>query len=433
MTRLPTYLIMLALTVCSAIVSGEVVLRTTVTPEPAWVGQRVILRIDVLGDSGWAQITRFGDIDLAGAYVMRTDSQGMRLQETIDSTSYTGQRYELSIYPQVDGMVEVPAIPVTVTTKGWGPDAAENVQQANTQPATITARLPPGVEDASGLISTPQLIAEQEWQPSLEAAKVGDAFKRTITLQATDVSAMAFTPLQHTDIPGVGIYPSEPTVMDSTDRGSLTGKRIEVLTYVLERAGEVRIPDIVLAWWNLTDRKLERVELPGQLLNVAVGPVGASGVIGSSAARQFETRALWLFVIMLVVSATVLLRFRKGMAQRWAAWRKHRNESEARYFRQALKSLRSREAGVALRDVMRWLDRINDQDRPAKLEDFLSRYGDAEMQNIARKTLHELGASDERSNTSALIAGFSSARNQWLKQRRVRKALSEVLPELNRI
>ena len=92
-----------------AVTAGDILLRTTVTPQEAWVGQRVVLQVDVLGEDGWAQISRFGEVDLSGAYLIRTDTQGSRLQETIGGVAYTGQSYEFSIYPQLAGTVTVPA------------------------------------------------------------------------------------------------------------------------------------------------------------------------------------------------------------------------------------------------------------------------------------------------------------------------------------
>ena len=126
-------------------------------------------------------------------------------------------------YPQVAGPVEVPAIPVEVTTKGWGPNTDEKVEQASTPAVTILSKIPPGAGNVRGLVSSPRLMAEQEWMPSNKELKVGNALERTVTLQADDISAMSFMPLQHDVIPGVGTYPAEPDLKDTADRGSLTG------------------------------------------------------------------------------------------------------------------------------------------------------------------------------------------------------------------
>ena len=105
MRRVGTLLMLIGLLSPAASAAGNILVRTAVEPAEAWVGQRVILQIDVLGSDGWAQITRFGEVDLPGAYLIRTESQGTRLQETVDGVAYTGQRYQVSIYPQRDGAI----------------------------------------------------------------------------------------------------------------------------------------------------------------------------------------------------------------------------------------------------------------------------------------------------------------------------------------
>ena len=421
----------LMLTCSSAVVSGDIVLRTSITPQEAWIGQRVTLQIDVLGADGWAKISKIGEVDLPGTYVIRTDYQGTRLEETIDGVSYMGQRYELSIYPQRAGVFEVPAIPVEVTTKGWGPDATDSAQQASAPAVTIRAKIPPGAEGVRGLVSTTRLTAEQKWEPSIEAPKVGDALKRTVTLQAADVSGMAFAPLQHKAIPGVGIYPAEPSVKDNADRGDQSGMRTDVLTYVFEQAGEVRIPDFRLDWWNITDSKLERVELPGQNLYVAAGPAGTSGVFGSVGGQQFKAQQLWVVLSIFLALLFIVLRFRKAIARRWAAWRKTRDESESSYFRRATESIRSGDADAALRDLMRWLDRVNDLDLPAQLDVFLRRYADNQLQETVSHLLRNIEYNSRISDPSTLVAGLSAARDRWRRMLHSKKVESKVLPDLN--
>lgn len=431
MRRFLLCLVVLVTGYSPVLAAGDIVLRTSVVPEEAWVGQRVVLQIDVLGNSGWAQITRFGEVEINGAYLIRTDSQGTRLQETIDGVSYSGQRYELSIYPQEAGSVEVPAITVEVTTKGWDPDAAAQVQHAITHAVTISVKTPPGAGNVRGLMSSTRLTAGQEWEPEIEVPKVGDALKRTTTLEAEDVSAMAFTPLEHGDIPGVGVYPGEPDVSDTSDRGSLTGTRIERVTYVFERPGEVRLPDIRLAWWDTLAEELKFIELPGQLLQVAAGPAGDAGVFGRTGSRQMIEGAWPVFAVLALV-LVFAFRFRGGIRQRWTVWRTARKESESRYFRRAMRSLKSRDAGAGIRDTMCWLDRINDNNRPARLDLFLRQYGDAPVQVAADQLVRSVASGKKISQGPVLPGGLRVARDRWRLARRARQRRPDELPELNR-
>jgi hypothetical protein len=414
----------------SALATGDIVLRTSVQPEKAWLGQRVILQIDVLGSDGWTQITRFDDIEIPGAYLMRTDSQGSRLQETIDGTSYSGQRYEFSIYPQAAGAIEIPAISVEITTRAMGVDADTSVRQAQAPAVTILSNIPAGAENIRGLVSTTQLTAEQTWQSPDETPEVGDALQRTVSLQAVDVSGMAFTPLEHEDIPGVGIYPAQPTVEDTSNRGSLNGSRTEVVTYVFEQSGEVQIPDIEFGWWNLADSQLEQVVLPGHLIRVAAGAGSASGA-ATLPEKQLKKRYLVPLVIMLLLLAYVLYFFRKALAKRWVTWRVARKESEKGYFQLVVKSIRSKKSAAALRNIMRWLDRINDASDPAQLDVFISRYGDTRAKKVVDQLLHSVAVNEQLADPAQLLDVLSTTRRNWRQARKQRLLSFKVLPGLN--
>lgn len=115
--------------------------------------------LEPLGDAGRAPVPGFsaddfvfekggaspssGEEQLPGAYVFRSDGQGTRLQETIDGVAYTGQRYEISVYPQRTGEITVPPLPLEVNVKTWGADASQTAQQRGTPALRINARLPP--------------------------------------------------------------------------------------------------------------------------------------------------------------------------------------------------------------------------------------------------------------------------------------------------
>ncbi len=260
--------LMLVLVGSIAHATDDVVVRSSVTPAEAWVGQRVFLTQEVLGADGWAQITDMGEVEIPGAFVMRTESQGVRLSETIGGTSYTGQRYQLSLYCQRPGRVEIPALPATVTVKRWGATPPEIKRDVSMPAATLICKVPPGAEDIRDLISTTHLNADQKWSSEPTTVDLGDAVTRTVTLSAVDVSGMAFPPIRHPEIEGVGIYPGEPSVSDTSDRGSLRGERVESVTYVLEEPGEFSLPAIVLSWWDIDDGVLRRIELPGLDLTV---------------------------------------------------------------------------------------------------------------------------------------------------------------------
>lgn len=407
----------------------DIVLRSKVTPEDPWVGQKALLHIEVLAKDGWAQLKKVGDTNIDGAHLLRLESQGTRLNETIDGDSYTGQRYTFLVFTQRDGEFRIPPVPVDVEVRTWGAGAGTELRRMSLPGVEFTARTPPGASGIRGLVSTTSLTANQTWAPETDSPEIGDAITRTVTLRAEDVSGMAFAPLRYNEIAGLGTYPGGPEVEDNYSRGALTGTRVETVTYVFERPGEVEIPDFELSWWDVGSSELKRIDLPGLSVEV-VGTLIPDPEMPADATRTRDRP--WLLILVLAAAIAVGVAFFGRRISRWvASWRKARQESEAHYFRQVMRSARSGNRNELLRDTMCWLDRINDGPRPARLDEFLQKFGDAETQSAASDLLDISGARQDKRLIRTFASGLVSARKHWSRAQQVGSRIAGVLPELN--
>jgi hypothetical protein len=408
----------------------DVILRTSTEPAEAWIGQRVRLNIEVLGADGWAQIPDLPAVEVPGAYVMRTESQGVRLSETISRTTYTGQRYQMSIYCQQPGNLEIPQLPVTAVLKQWGVNAAETPYQLTTPATSLICKVPPGAEGIRGLISTTRLDAAQTWSSQPDTVAPGDATTRTIILSADDVSAMAFPPMQHPRIEGVAIYPGQPSVNDETNRGELRGRREESVTYVFEGPGDITLPEIVLSWWDIQNQRLRRIELPGLEIavegEIAPEPVVEPDVVSEQPPRdRVPLNATTAVVIVL----GLWLGLRLG---RWyQTWRRAWLESEKAAFRQVSMTLRTRDPQAITAAIMCWLDRLDPGARPARLDLFLEDHGDETTRAAAAILSQSLAAGEDFTETRVLARGLKKARGRLLHRRHTVRRAENVLPELN--
>lgn len=434
MRRIAVLLVALIAVCCApggrAWAAEDVVFRSTVVPESPWVGQKVLLNVDVLAKDGWAQLKKIYEIEVDGAYVLRLETQGTRLSEVIDGDSYTGQRYEFMIFAQRDGKLTIPPVPVDVEVTRWGSGAGKQVQRMSLPAVEFPVRTPPGAQGIRGLISTTDLRATQTWVPEPDELTVGDAIERTITLHAADVSGMAFTPMRYNEIENLGIYPGEPTVDDKFNRGDLSGTRVETVTYVFEHPGKVEIPGVALSWWDVRSSKLQRIELPGISVEIIAGAETESGA-PAAAPQQLSMQLIGSVLFAVVLLAALAFRFGDRLLGRLAAWQRARRESEANYFKQVMRSVRSGDQKSVLRDTMRWLDRINSDSTPARLDQFLQQYGDAQVRLAASELMSTLSRQADKSKLTAFAHGLAAARTRWQKAGRVRRKADSLLPALN--
>jgi hypothetical protein len=107
---------------------------------------------------------------------------------------------------------------------------------------------------------------------------------------------MAFPPFAATEIPGLGVYPNIPILLDQSERGTMRGERKDTITYVCKRPGQFVVPAARFTWWDLDHHQLRKVDFSGRTFKVSAnpalsGPAAASGSIEGRNLRA-QIRAL---------------------------------------------------------------------------------------------------------------------------------------------
>ena len=403
----------------------DIIIRTSVTPDEVWVGQKAVMHIDVIARNGWAQIKKTRDTAIKGAYMMSVETQGTRISETIKGDTYTGQRYEFLIFPQAGGKIAVPPFPVDIEVKSWGVTPVNKISRLSTPGVEFNVRTPPGAEGIRGLISTSALTAEQKWVPDTAPEKVGDAIKRRIVFKAEDVSGMAFTPLEFRKMKGAGVYPGVPDVSDTTYRGTLSGERIEKVTYVFEEPGKFNIPEVVFFWWDIENKELKRIELPGRKFEIT----GTTATEERLQKNPGPVRLIIICVIALVLGIALILN--RKLRHLIDSWKRSRSENEIAYFRRIIKAARSENAGATLRETMRWLDKINTGTGIARLDLFLNEHGDNRATRVTASLMECIKNNDSIPEIPSLVKSLKKARHKWKKSLNKVKKAEKILPELN--
>ncbi|MGJ8672774.1 BatD family protein [Rubritalea sp.] len=397
--------------------ADPVVVRTSVQPTEAWQGQRVQFTIEVLGRDSWAQIPNIPALKVTGAYVLPAESQGVRSQEQIDGASYTGQRYELSVYPQSGGAIQIPETPVQVSLSTFGSGTAPTTVDAKLPATEFQCKVPPGAEGVKWLVSTNQFKATQTWSSEATELKVGEALKRSISLTAEDVSGMAFQPIEFPPMQGLGIYPSEPSVHDQRDRGSLSGTREEEVTYIFQGAGVADIPAIELVWWDVQNEQLNKVVLEGRKVTVTGG---ATASYHAEHKAGIDKSTWWWIAASISAFIALCLWKRATLLSLYKDWKRQGAEREKLYFDRFSEAAGTGDIRHTVAALMQWLDRINTSSTPAQLEPFLQSYaeGEYDLENL----LHQ---------PRELYPLMVSARKNWLKAEKQRVKVDALLPKLN--
>ncbi|MCB4767396.1 hypothetical protein LGR54_02155 [Ancylobacter sp. Lp-2] len=253
-----------------------IVVRQSVDPASgAVVGQHVAVYVDVLFPGAMPHPPRVSVPDVPGLQIFRFETQGLTMSETIDGAAYAGQRFEFALYARRGGAFEVPPAAVTLLDRAGG-----DTGSAQGQAVRLEVTVPPGVDVSQPVVATHRLTLGEQWDPVPTGRfKAGDAVVRTLTRSAEDVPGLAMRDLAFPAPEGVRVYADPPDIQDHSNRGVVTGRRTDRVTYVFERGGSFTLPAVTQPWWDLGARRLNNATAPAVTVAVAV-EAGAAPAAG---------------------------------------------------------------------------------------------------------------------------------------------------------
>jgi len=287
----------------------------------ALVGQRVVFHIDLQAKGEFSGSPRFVLPDVPGILLMQSEDHPVLSSMTVGEDSYVIEHFDFIVFAKQAGPVTIPPIQVSfgsITAVGQ-PVTTYN---GETDAISLQVGLPPSATAAAPTpIVSSHFEVTQSWQPQPHGAsvacKIGDAFRRTITLKAQDSLSMLLPPLNMPAIDGLKTYLAAPQLADSSERGDATATRIETVTYICASPGRSLIPAISYRWWNTDTGSWEIIALPAVRL-----AVNAAGATGNGTATDRHTRSQWF------VSASGAVILLLAMLFIWAWRRRHRPLSD---------------------------------------------------------------------------------------------------------
>ncbi|MEZ8692125.1 BatD family protein [Vibrio splendidus] len=236
-----------------------------ITPTKVSVNEQVILNIEVATPRWLTGGTRIGSIEIPNVIAKQRNQLATNYTERVNGTTWSRQRWEVTLYPMTSGEFVIPTVPVRVQVSA--PDGSNVGGTLYTQPIKFEASLPSGLLDnASPWFSATEVDTEQQWQRSSENLKVGDAITRTVTIKAKDsLSVLLPDVLNNESTQQYQAYPQPNRLDDTQDRGNYRSSRIEETVYVIQQGGEFTLPEFSFQWWDSKNQRLETVVIKGNV------------------------------------------------------------------------------------------------------------------------------------------------------------------------
>lgn len=246
--------------------------------------QQVNLNIEVATHRWFVGGTQIGRLEVDDAIVLRRDSFAVNSSRRIDGENWAVQLWTITLYPQRGGVFNVPSIPVTVTVSDENNQPVKG--EIYTKALTFNALEPADIKDKNGWLATTLFEVEDQFDREISNLNKGDAVKRTISFKAENMAAMMLPALSSEDtgfgnIDGVAVYHKPAVIDDTVNRGEYLAERTETVSYVVEQAGDYRLPALTYYWWDLNSQSMQTAEIPERMLS-------SSNIVTSDAVERAE-------------------------------------------------------------------------------------------------------------------------------------------------
>lgn len=385
--------------------------------QETWTGQQVTVNLD-LKTTGFSFFnSHFNLPEVSGAFLMQTDTTTIKFSEKIDGETWQVIRYPLALYPQKAGQLEIPSIAVRFTTSAsFG--SAEKAFEFRTEPLQLKVLSPPGTKDGELVITTTSFELSHDWQPQSGVAQTGDAFSLTVTRRAGDISGMLLPPLPVFQAEGLAAYPQTPEVNDKTNRGDLTGERIDSIIWVVEKPGTYDIPGIRFQWWDPGSRELKQQIVPGLSLEILPSPAHRTATNNNVSSGQSAKDYFWLLIIVFAVLTAGFIWFRYGRKTTRPA-----HDTEKSTFTALQKACKSNNAGQTHTSLHTWLAWASpmgmSNTRSLTLSEFAQAYDDTQLAAEFRRLQEALVSSDSNWQGSGLLSALQRIRREINQQKTI--------------
>ncbi|OUS35664.1 hypothetical protein A9Q94_12275 [Rhodobacterales bacterium 56_14_T64] len=348
----------------------------TLTSPDTPVGQPVTLTIEVLVPTWMPSPPVLPDLEQPDLLVRQPPRAGSPISRKIDDETWSGISRRYLLIPLKSGRFDLPAAELELT---WAdPETrAPITQKLSVSSLSLTATVPTDAQDLNPPLLAQDIQLDQviEGGPELQ---VGDPITRTVTAQITGTTPILM-PLLLRDLEDqstLRTYPGEPKTSEDLQRGTLSGSRIETVTYLAQNGGKITLPDIELHWFDLDDGIVKTIRLQGATFDIAEPPPPPL----DAAAIAF--RAIVALVVLLLTLWSVR-RLTPWISYQYQILKERWLFSPHYARRQVISALKTRDLSACYLALDLWQRAVPSQTRRREVTDLLLPIGKAQYSGTA--------------------------------------------------
>lgn len=205
-------------------------------------------------------------------------------------TSLNGRSFDVYerryvIFPQVSGELIIPGPRYTgeISNGRWRPGRPISVSHPPLRIQVLPQ--PASYPQSAAWLPANDVKLDFRWLGDTDRLNQGEPITLALTLTAQGLSAAQLPKLELPDTKGLKYYPEQTQTNDVANDSGITGVATQNIAVVVNKKGEVRLPEMRIPWFNIKSGRLEYATMPAQTLKV-------SGVAMPSQAPQAQSSDL---------------------------------------------------------------------------------------------------------------------------------------------
>ncbi len=381
--------VLLQYSVVTSLTGQKLWSEVSLNKSSVYIGEPVQVHISVFTSTWFTTGIDLGNLNIEGAFTVFFRSTS--ISKNKNGKEYPGVELIYNVFPFSEKDITFPALDITVETPPEGEYTGKQRTVKSTARKIKVKPIPASYNKNEWLVTTGFSVTDN-WQGDLKNVKVGDVLVRKIRRTAQGTVSELIPPVKWDSIPDVSLYKSRSDVADHKTKVSISAVESESMRYLLEKEGEITIPEMVFTWYNPVQKKPYKRTLKSITLNVQPNPdLGILTSIKDSLNLMQEEAQIEpgekapfsilgmspkIFAILLVISILFLYLIILLVRRTYKILKnKHENylQSEAFYFNRFIKTAHKRENKSTLNSLYRWIDEIHLKE--PSLNFFVEKYG----------------------------------------------------------
>jgi hypothetical protein len=213
---------------------------------------------------------RLSEPEISGVDVLVEIAGEERTYESIlNNRNYSVNERVYALFPQESGEVRISPARFEARVLLNGRISGRKVFQSD--PIAINVKpipAPPDGYPTAAWLPAKSVSLSQEWSRDPDSLPAGEPITRRITVTALGQLSTQIPVLDMNVSDGIKVYPDKPELRVAAEAGGILASRTDQYAMIGINAGDVRMPDIELPWWDIAAGAWKIARLAGTTIEI---------------------------------------------------------------------------------------------------------------------------------------------------------------------